>query len=94
MEEKVDVKKAIESLEEEIARIKKELGLDKESKSIVEIPLEKGKEITTKLMNMAQSIIKVASAAANGAIEGAKKSFRRRGEEGAKRRRKKRVNAP
>ena len=80
MEEKVDVKKAIESLEEEIARIKKELGLDKESKSIVEIPLEKGKEVTTKLMNIAQSIIKVASAAANGAIEGAKKAL----EEGEK----------
>jgi hypothetical protein len=75
MEEKVDVKKAIENLEEEIARIKKELGLDKESKSIVEIPLEKGKEVTTKLMNMAQSIIKVASAAANGAMEGAKKAL-------------------
>ncbi len=75
MEEKVDVKKAIESLEEEIAKIKKELGLDKESKSLVDIPIEKGKEITTKLMNMAQSIIKVASAAANGAIEGAKKAL-------------------
>jgi hypothetical protein len=46
----------------------------------VEIPLEKGKEVTTKLMNMAQSIIKVASAAANGAIEGAKKAL----EEGEK----------
>ncbi|MGC8676625.1 MAG: hypothetical protein ACP5UF_00150 [Hydrogenobaculum sp.] len=83
MEEKVDVKKAIESLEEEIAKIKKELGLDKEGKSIVEIPLEKGKEITTKLMSVAQSIIKVASAAANGAIEGAKKALEE-GEKGEK----------
>ncbi len=75
MEEKVDVKKAIENLEEEIAKIKKELGLDKESKSIVEVPIEKGKEITTKLMNIAQGVIKVASAAANGAIEGAKRAL-------------------
>ncbi len=80
MEEKMDVKKAIENLEEEIAKIKKELGLDKESKSIVEIPVEKSKEAVSKLMNLAQTLIKVASSAATGAIEGAKKAL----EEGEK----------
>lgn len=81
MEEKMDVKKAIENLEEEIVKIKKELGLDKESKSMVEVPIEKAKDITTKLMNMAQSIIKVASSAANGAIEGARKALEEKSEE-------------
>ncbi len=84
MEEKMDVKKAIESLEEEITKIKKELGLDKDSKSIVDMPVEKAKDLTNKLMGMAQTLIKVASSAANGAIEGAKKALEEKSKEETK----------
>ena len=79
-EEKEDLKKVIETLEKEIEEIKQKLKMDKEGKSILELPVEKGKELTNSLLSLSQKIIKVASAAANGAIEGAKKALEEKGE--------------
>ncbi len=74
--ETVDIRKEIERLERELKELKEKLGIEEgEEKPPIDIPVEKAKEITTKLMDMIQGLVKITSSAAVGAIEGAKKEI-------------------
>ncbi|QWK18895.1 MAG: hypothetical protein KNN13_05040 [Hydrogenobacter thermophilus] len=77
--EEMNLKEEIERLEKELKALKEKIGI--EEKSILQVPIEKAREITTSLLDVANRIIKVASAAASGAIEGAKKELEKSKEE-------------
>ncbi|SNZ13272.1 hypothetical protein [Hydrogenobacter hydrogenophilus] len=71
--EEISLREEIERLEKELKALKEKIGI--EEKPIVQVPIEKAREIATSLLDVANRIIRVASAAASGAIEGAKKEL-------------------
>ncbi|MEZ0361874.1 MAG: hypothetical protein ABWK04_08305 [Hydrogenobacter sp.] len=73
--QEMNLREEIERLEKELKTLKEKIGI--EEKPIVQVPFEKAREITTSLLDVANRIIKVASAAASGAIEGAKRELER-----------------
>jgi len=80
--EEVDIRKEIERLEKELKELKEKLGIEEgEERFPIDIPVEKAKEITTRLMDMIQGLVKITSSAAVGAIEGAKKELEKLKEE-------------
>lgn len=71
--EEISLREEIERLEKELKALKEKIGI--EEKPIVQVPIEKAREIATSLLDVANRIIRVASAAASGAIEGAKEEL-------------------
>lgn len=74
-----NIREEIERLEKELKALKEKIGV--EEKPIMQVPIEKAKELTTSLLELANKMIRIASSAASGAIEGAKKELERSKEE-------------
>ncbi len=74
-----NIREEIERLEKELKALKEKIGI--EEKPIMQVPIEKAKELTTSLLELANKMIKIASSAASGAIEGAKKELEKSKEE-------------
>ena len=85
MEEKekdqMNIREEIEKLERELKALKEKVGM--EEKSPLHVPVEKAKELTSTLLDIANKMIKIASAAATGAIESVKRELEKEKKEEA-----------